>query len=205
MNVFLSVFEIISSFVLSFVLSGFFIKRLSDDELKKYEEEEKLYYKNMFKFKYLELLKEEPSYNIEPDEDKYVEMDVPNNRVRVYYKDGAFNYYTEKGDILYKYVNVACRLFVINHKCKHLYKDDDIIDEEENKNVDNEDKKKGNNLFLKNRKSNLKKDSIKIEKKINKCIWKGYIHDIKSDKVVKLNDDNKSISFQEYLSLKKTL
>ena len=32
----------------------------------------------------------------------------------------AFCYYT-KGDVIYKYLNVACRKYVIEYKCKHLY------------------------------------------------------------------------------------
>lgn len=55
---------------------------------------------------------------------RIVEHKVPGNRVRMFYDaDKGFCYYTERGDVSYKYLNVVCRHYVIEHQCKALYRE----------------------------------------------------------------------------------
>ena len=75
-----------------------------------------------FEYKYLdeiELLEDivlEESY-IKELENIKMEFEVPNNKLIIFYKDSTFMYYTEFGDIIYKYLNVACRKYVIDNNC----------------------------------------------------------------------------------------
>lgn len=93
-----------------------------------------------------------------------VKVDVINNTVIMYYdpEREAFCYYT-KGDVIYKYLNVVCRKYVIDFNCPSLYNDED------SHTVTTE--KFGNELFVK------KVERTLIEKKINKFILCGTLDD----------------------------
>ena len=144
-----------------------------------------------FEYKYLdeiELLEDivlEESY-IKELENIKMEFEVPNNKLIIFYKDSTFMYYTEFGDIIYKYLNVACRKYVIDNNCLQIY-NYDKVDNKDNK-VDN---KVENNLFVK--KKIIKKESI--EKKINKTRWLGTFCDMKNENKVN------NLSFIDFLKL----
>ena len=202
----------IITIIFSFIFSGFFVKRLSIFEIDEEEKKEKemIQYINKldFEYKYLdeiELLEDivlEESY-IKELENIKMEFEVPNNKLIIFYKDSTFMYYTEFGDIIYKYLNVACRKYVIDNNCLQIYNYDKVdnkdnkvdnkdnkVDNKDNK-VDNKDNKVENNLFVK--KKIIKKESI--EKKINKTRWLGTFCDMKNENKVN------NLSFIDFLKL----
>ena len=209
----------IITIIFSFIFSGFFVKRLSIFEIDEEEKKEKemIQYINKldFEYKYLdeiELLEDivlEESY-IKELENIKLEFEVPNNKLIIFYKDSTFMYYTEFGDIIYKYLNVACRKYVIDNNCLQIYnydkvdnkdnKVDNKVDNKDNKvdnkdnkvdNKDNKENKVENNLFVK--KKIIKKESI--EKKINKTRWLGTLCDMKNENKVN------NLSFIDFLKL----
>ena len=173
----------IITIIFSFIFSGFFVKRLSIFEIDEEEKKEKemIQYINKldFEYKYLdeiELLEDivlEESY-IKELENIKMEFEVPNNKLIIFYKDSTFMYYTEFGDIIYKYLNVACRKYVIDNNCLQIY-NYDKVDNKDNK-VDNKDNKVDN------------KDN-KVDNKDNKVDNKDNKVDNKDNKVD--NKDNK--------------
>ena len=191
----------IITIIFSFIFSGFFVKRLSIFEIDEEEKKEKemIQYINKldFEYKYLdeiELLEDivlEESY-IKELENIKLEFEVPNNKLIIFYKDSTFMYYTEFGDIIYKYLNVACRKYVIDNNCLQIY-NYDKVDNKDNKvdNKDNKENKVENNLFVK--KKIIKKESI--EKKINKTRWLGTFSDMKNENKVN------NLSFIDFLKL----
>jgi len=211
--------SMIITIIFSFIFSGFFVKRLSIFEIDEEEKKEKemIQYINKldFEYKYLdeiELLEDivlEESY-IKELENIKMEFEVPNNKLIIFYKDSTFMYYTEFGDIIYKYLNVACRKYVIDNNCLQIYNYDKVdnkdnkvdnkdnkvdnkdnkVDNKDNK-VDNKDNKVENNLFVK--KKIIKKESI--EKKINKTRWLGTFCDMKNENKVN------NLSFIDFLKL----
>ena len=198
----------IITIIFSFIFSGFFVKRLSIFEIDEEEKKEKemIQYINKldFEYKYLdeiELLEDivlEESY-IKELENIKLEFEVPNNKLIIFYKDSTFMYYTEFGDIIYKYLNVACRKYVIDNNCLQIYNYDKVdnkdnkVDNKDNKvdNKDNKENKVENNLFVK--KKIIKKESI--EKKINKTRWLGTFSDMKNENKVN------NLSFIDFLKL----
>jgi hypothetical protein len=119
-----------------------------------------------------------------------IEFEVPMNRVLMYYdpKKETFCYYTKHGDVAYKYLNVVCRKFVIDNKCKELYKEG-IEQFEEPKEIIMD------KCFTKKR----KKPTITETKIINKFIRMGTYEDYyESKKVVPKN----TLSFMDYFSKK---
>lgn len=119
-----------------------------------------------------------------------IEFEVPLNRVLMYYdhKKETFCYYTKHGDVAYKYLNVVCRKFVIDNKCKELYKEG-IEQLEEPKEIIMDE------CFTKKR----KKPAILKTKIINKFIRMGTYEDYyESKKVVPKN----TLSFMDYFSKK---
>jgi len=207
--------SMIITIIFSFIFSGFFVKRLSIFEIDEEEKKEKemIQYINKldFEYKYLdeiELLEDivlEESY-IKELENIKLEFEVPNNKLIIFYKDSTFMYYTEFGDIIYKYLNVACRKYVIDNNCLQIYNYDKVdnkenkvdnkdnkVDNKDNKvdNKDNKENKVENNLFVK--KKIIKKESI--EKKINKTRWLGTFSDMKNENKVN------NLSFIDFLKL----
>ena len=116
------------SMVVSFFFTGFLMKPLSLKELKDDEEEERKAMKRLeeenFEYKYLdeyEML-EEKDVDIDSLKDKEIKFEIPFLKVTVimFYEDNTFKYYSNT-DIIYKYLNVVCRKFVIDHDVKKLY------------------------------------------------------------------------------------
>jgi hypothetical protein len=122
------------------------------------------------------------------DKNNIVTLDIPflNNTIIMYYDNDAFYYYT-KGDIIYKYLNVACRKYVIEYNCKHLYVDDDSSKLIETIDTDN------NNIFIK------KIEKPMLYKKCNKFILRGSLEDY--EKTLITNNEN-DIDIIEFLSKK---
>jgi hypothetical protein len=103
----------------------------------------------------------------------------------MYYDNDAFYYYT-KGDVIYKYLNVACRKYVIEYNCKHLYMDNDTSKLIET--VDTEQ----NNIFIK------KIEKPLLYKKCNKFILRGSIEDYEKTLIVNDENDIDIIDFLEH-------
>lgn len=191
--------SIFVSGILSFIISGLFVKRLTPEEITELEkkENEMIEYMNILNFEFLyteeyeELedmeLKEE---DIEKLKDIRMSFDVPNNKLILFYKDGIFYYYTEKGDIIYKYLNVACRKYVIDNNCKRIFKQGSTMNEEKKNEYTQ------HNYFIKKKIVHEKKTEEK-DKIINKTIWLGTINEqhVKQEERIK-----KDITFLEFSS-----
>ena len=118
-----------------------------------------------------------------------VTLDIPflNNTIIMFYDSDkeAFCYYT-KGDVIYKYLNVACRKYVIEYNCKHLYSNEEshivqtVINSE-------------NKMFVKQIKRPL------LHKNINKFILCGTLDEYYKSLIV--NEDN-DLDIIDFLSLK---
>jgi hypothetical protein len=134
----------------------------------------------------LELLEVDTSKSINKND--IITLDIPflNNTIIMFYdtdKD-AFCYYT-KGDVIYKYLNVACRKYVIEYNCKHLYSNGEsqMIQTV----VNNENK-----MFVK------KIERPLLHKNINKFILCGTLDEYYKSLIV--NEDN-DIDIIDFLSL----
>ena len=200
---FLSAQLYILSILFSFYLSSILIKNkyINQDtsENDKLEQEMITHCTNyMFQFKYLDDLNEvDICFNNVVNKENITELEIPflNNKIIMFYdtEKEAFCYYT-KGDLIYKYLNVACRKYVIEHNCRHLY-----LDMESAKETVNENKivsRIVNNVFINNFK---KSNKPLLTKNVNKFILVGSLDDYEES----LNDNVivKNISFKDYCSL----
>lgn len=122
------------------------------------------------------------------DKNNVTTLEIPflNNKIIMYYDNDAFYYYT-KGDVIYKYLNVACRKYVIEYKCKHLYADDTISTLVEHTIND-----ATNNLFIK------KVEKQMLYKKCNKFILRGSLEDY--EKTLLTTREENPIDIIEFLS-----
>ena len=119
------------------------------------------------------------------DKNNIITLDIPflNNKIIMYYDNDTFYYYT-KGDVIYKYLNVACRKYVIEYNCKQLYVDDNISTLVENTNTDAD-----NNLFIK------KVEKPMLYKKCNKFILRGSLEDYEKTLTKPIENDIDIIEF----------
>ena len=119
-----------------------------------------------------------------------ITLDIPflNNTIIMFYDSDkeAFCYYT-KGDVIYKYLNVACRKYVIEYKCKHLYS------EGESQIVKTLDTIKENAMFVKKVERQL------LHKDTNKFILCGSLEDYYKSLIVTEDND---IDIIDFLSMK---
>ncbi len=148
--------------------------------------------RHMFTNMYLdefELLEESDSSKCINKKD-VITLDIPflNNTIIMFYDSDkeAFCYYT-KGDIIYKYLNVACRKYVIEYKCKHLYSDG------ESQVVKTLEPIKENTTFIKKVERQL------LHKDTNKFILCGSLDDYYKSLIVTEDND---IDIIDFLSLK---
>ena len=220
---FLSAQLYIISFLFSFYLSSILIKNKytnqdtsEDDRL---EQEMIEHCKNyMFQYKYMDELEElDICFNSVVNKDNITTLEIPflNNKIVMFYdtERKAFCYYT-KSDVIYKYLNVACRKYVIEHNCRALYKDQSydntLNDNTLNDNNTNDNTNDNNQLslpILKNVKKLFatslfvkKTEKPLLVKNVNKFILVGSLEDY--EKTLLSNNLNvKNISFSEYLSL----
>jgi hypothetical protein len=179
--------------VIGFYLSGYTYKELTlqelEDELKK--EQKMIEHMELIHFEHLykDELEQLPimDVNTERLKDKVLQLDVPMNQVIMFYDKDSFCYYTKYGDVIYKYLNVVCRKYVIDHNCRILYKEgmepiaqEPILDMDE--------------CFTKK-----KPKPIRESKRINPLVRLGTIEDYyDSKKIVPKNN----ISFMDYVSNK---
>jgi hypothetical protein len=119
-----------------------------------------------------------------------VTLDIPflNNTIIMFYDSDkeAFCYYT-KGDVIYKYLNVACRKYVIEYNCKHLYSDG------ESQVVKSLEPIKENTMFVKKVERQL------LHKDTNKFLLCGSLDDYYKSLIVTEDND---IDIIDFLSMK---
>jgi len=186
------------SIALSFLFSGFFIRPLTLTELKNDEEEDEKALKRLdeenFEYKYLDELEQLEKIISYPLEEKETTLEIPfiNANIIMFYEDNVFKYYCNK-DVIYKYLNVACRKFVIEHNSRGLYLDGEIDAESEEVTTESME----TSLFIKKVETKL------FEKKINKFVRVGSIHDYNEKKNIKLVKEIDILDFlQSYKSTK---
>lgn len=217
-------FQLLSNIILysvsigfSFLFTGLFVKSkyATDKEIELEDHEERNMLTHMeevnFEFKYLdeyEALKNEALKNelknealnekakdetkMESNElkdlkDKISTLDIPFLKAKVImYYDDAFYYYCNT-DLVYKYLNVACRKFVIEHNVPHLY-----IEKTESEEVKTQGVSSA--LFV------SKADSTLLEKKMNKFIRVGSIHDYETKQTQKKSI--KEIDVLDFLNMR---
>lgn len=119
-----------------------------------------------------------------------ITLEIPflNNTIIMFYDADkeAFCYYT-KGDVIYKYLNVACRKYVIQYNCKHLYSDG------ESQVVKSVNPIKENSMFIKKVERQL------LHKNTNKFILCGSLDDYYKSLIV--HEDN-DIDIIDFLTMK---
>ena len=167
------------SMIVSFFFTGFLMKPLSLKELKDDEEEEKKAIKRLeeenFEYKYLdeyELL-EDKEVDLDNLKDKETKFEIPFLKVTIimFYEDNTFKYFSNT-DVIYKYLNVVCRKFVIDHDVKKLYVHG-ITEEIKKESVKSE-------LFV------TRAETTLLETKINHFVRAGTIYDYNDKKNIKL-------------------
>jgi hypothetical protein len=121
------------------------------------------------------------------DKNNIVILEIPflNNKIVMYYDNDAFYYYT-KGDVIYKYLNVACRKYVIEYNCRQLYMDDDVSTLVESIDTEN------SSIFVK------KVEKPILYKKCNKFILKGSLEDYEKTLLTKREEN--PIDIMDFLS-----
>jgi len=119
--------------VLGFFLTGFIVpkRELSIEKEKALLELEEII---NFPYKYMDEVEEMPDVELTEEElndlkYKTTTMDIPfgSNKVLMFYdhETNTFKYYSNS-DLIYKYLNVVCRKYVLDHDCKQIYKFDTL-------------------------------------------------------------------------------
>ena len=186
------------SIIASFLFTGFIIRPLSLRELEDDEEEDKKAKKRIeeenFEYKYLdeyENLEERQLSDAELVElkDKETTLEIPFLKATIImFYDDSFKYYSNT-NVIYKYLNVACRKFVIEHNVKKLYLDGNL-EEVTNDSVKSE-------LFV------TKAETKTLERKINHFIRVGSIYDYKDKHNIKLVKEIDILDFLKTCNLDK--
>ena len=186
------------SIIASFLFTGFMIRPLSLRELQDDEEEDKMAKKRIeeenFEYKYLdeyENLEERELSDTEVLElkNKETTLEIPFLKATIImFYDESFKYYSNT-DVIYKYLNVACRKFVIEHNVKKLYLDGNV-EEVTKDSVKSE-------LFV------TKAETKTLERKINNFIRVGSIYDYKDKNNIKLVKEIDILDFLKTCNLDK--
>jgi hypothetical protein len=189
----LNVHLYIISFLFSFYLSSLIVKNkyinydttIEDDLEKKMIEHSKII---LFENEYLDELENLHDNEYIIDKNNITTLDIPflNNKIIMYYDTDkcAFCYYT-KGDIIYKYLNVACRKYVIEYNCKNLYTSSESSKLVKEPNI-------VNSTFIK------KQEKTELIKNLNKFILGGSLEDY--EKTLIKHNSPKQISFKDYMN-----
>lgn len=124
------------------------------------------------------------------DKNNVITFDHLNNQIIMFYdpEKEMFCYYS-KSDTIYKYLNVACRKYILEYKCKQLYTVHDISKITKKENVISY------NNFV-----NKVEPSL-LEKKINKFLYCGNLEDY--EKLKQTNDDYQDIDILDFISSSK--
>jgi hypothetical protein len=187
----LHLFSIVGSFYLAALVLPNYNKLNMDEE--EILEKEMIEHCKRHMFTHMYLDEVEALENVDSsmclNKNNVVTLDIPflNNTIIMYYDvdKEAFCYYT-KGDIIYKYLNVACRKYVIEYNCKHLYLSGESQMVQTMVNSDNK-------LFVKKIEKQL------LHKNTNKFILCGSLDDYYKSLIV--NEDN-DIDIIDFLSMK---
>jgi hypothetical protein len=166
----------------SFLFSNMFIKHITLEEIQKEDEEElkMIEYQDQlnFEYKYMEEIEQmQLNLNLDTTELKETKMDFPflNTTVIMFWENDTFFYYSTT-DLIYKYLNVVCRKFIIENNAKQLYLDGSY-NEINSPSV-------SSSLFI------TKQETNSLEKKINKFIRMGSIIDYEN--VLKHKNKNRN-------------
>jgi len=145
--------------------------------------------------KFLEEVIEAPASNLTEEElsqlkEKVLTYQIPyvNYKVIMYYDSefNAFMYYSNS-DIVYKYLDIACRKYVLEFNCKQLYKFS-----EETKVVEKQAMAQRGPFVTKS-------ERVLLEKDTNRIIYKGKLEEYdKKESIIP-----KEITFQEFLVLQR--
>jgi hypothetical protein len=184
------------SIFMSFIFTGLLIKPLTIRELEEDEEDDKKAMKRLeeenFEYKYLDEYEQLEEIDITLDKlneikDKEITLEIPFLKATIimFYEDDTFKYYCNT-DVIYKYLNVVCRKFVIEYNAKKLYIDGQH-EETTSDSVYSE-------LFV------TKAETKTLERKINHFIRIGSIHDYNDKNNIKLV---KEIDILDFLQLNK--
>jgi hypothetical protein len=127
------------------------------------------------------------------DKNNVITFDHLNNQIIMFYdpEKEMFCYYS-KSDTIYKYLNVACRKYILEYKCKQLYIDQNISKITKKENVISY------NNFV-----NKVEPSL-LEKKINKFLYCGNLEEY--EKLKQLNadyNDYQDIDILQFISSSK--
>jgi len=176
-----------------FLLLPFVIRRKENE--KEGIELDEFYDKLFISTKFLEEVIEAPDSNLSQEElaqlkEKVLTYEIPYLKYHVimYYdlESNAFCYYSNT-DIIYKYLDIFCRKYVLDFNCKQLYKFS-----EETKIVEKK-KMEQNGPFV------SKVERLMLEKETNRFIYKGKLEEYgKKESVVP-----REITFQEFLVLQR--
>jgi hypothetical protein len=176
-----------------FLLLPFVIRRKENE--KEGIELDEFYDKLFISTKFLEEVIEAPSSNLSQEElaqlkEKVLTYEIPYLKYKVimYYdlESDAFCYYSNT-DIIYKYLDIFCRKYVLDFDCKQLYKFSEETKVIEKKKVEQR------GPFV------SKVERLMLEKETNRFIYKGKLADY--DKKETLTP--REITFQEFLVLKR--
>ena len=165
------------SIVVSFLFTGFLIKPLSLKDIEEDIEEDKLLQKRIeeenFQYKYMDEYEKLEEKEIDYTKLKETIIEIPFLKIKIimFYEDDTFKYYSNT-DVIYKYLNVACRKFVIENNAKKLYIDG-ILEEVITESVKSE-------LFI------TKAETKLLERKFNHFIRVGSIYDYNNKNNIKL-------------------
>jgi hypothetical protein len=182
---------------LGLFLSGYTTKYLSPKEIEDEMKEELLMIAQMDRLCFESLYDDEvsnmPSVALDDDtkrqlKDRVLDYEVPGNIIKMYYdyeKEG-FCYYTKRGEVGYKYLNVVCRKYVLDHNAKELYREGvELIERAPPPEMDA--------CFTRKKIKPFKQEN----KRVNKFIHLGTFEDKKTSLV-----PTHSISFMDYVSNK---
>jgi len=186
------------SIVVSFLFTGFLIRPLSLRELEEDEEEDKSAQKRIeqenFEYKYLDEYEKLEERDLTENDfiqlkDKETTLEIPFLKATIImFYDETFKYYSNT-DIMYKYLNVACRKFVIENNVKKLYLDGNL-EEVTKDSVKSE-------LFVTRAETKL------LERKFNSFIRVGSIYDYKDKNNIKLVKEIDILDFLQSCNVQK--
>ena len=178
---------------LGFLLLPFVIRRKENE--KEGIELDEFYDKLFISTKFLEEVVEAADSNLSQEEleqlkEKVLTYEIPYLKYKVimYYdlESDSFCYYSNT-DIIYKYLDIFCRKYVLDFNCKQLYKFSEETKVVEKKKVEQR------GPFV------SKVERLTLEKETNRFIYKGKLEDYdKKESVVP-----REITFQEFLVLQR--